>query len=70
MALIQNDIAPISARKTINFLLVALVVLAGGFLLYKQARRVFMPTITEADACKPDPNYEFKDPSKHPNDCR
>lgn len=70
MAVFRNDIGPISAKQAINFALLAAVLIIGGIVTYKAARKVFMPTITEADACKPDPNYEFKDPAKHPNDCR
>lgn len=70
MALVTNDIGPISLKKAVNFTLLAAVFIIGGIVLYKQIRRTFMPTITEAGACKPDPNYEYKDPAKHPNDCQ
>ena len=70
MALIQNDIGPISARRTIEVVLIGLLVLGAGFVLYKQFRRTFFPAPVDANQCKDDPNYHYKDPSKHPQDCK
>ena len=69
MALIQNDIGPVSLRGLISTTVVVVVIVATGFLLWKYARRVLFPAPVDATKCKDDPNYEYKDPANHPNDC-
>ena len=69
MALIQNDLGPISAKNSINLVLILLVLTAAIFLLWKQIRKILSPSNVAANLCKDDPNYAYKDPAKHPNDC-
>lgn len=69
MALIQNDIGPLQASKVLNFMVIAIVVVVGGFFLYKQFRQAIFPAPVDATKCAQDDNYHYKDPSKHPNDC-
>ncbi|MBC7778080.1 MAG: hypothetical protein H7246_21790 [Phycisphaerae bacterium] len=69
MAIIRNDIGPISAKSSINLVLILFVLAAAIFLLWKQIRKIVAPSNVDAGLCKDDPNYAYKDPAKHPNDC-
>lgn len=69
MALVKNDIGPISARGIINVVLIVGTVVLLGFIVYKQLSKVLYPAAVDSQKCADDPNYEYKDPAKHPNDC-
>lgn len=67
--LVKNDIGPISLRGLLGFVIVAAVIIAGGFVLYKQFRKAVFPAPVDATKCAQDDNYHYKDPTKHPQDC-
>lgn len=69
MALVKNDIGPISARGIINVVLIVVTVVLLGFIVYKQLSKVLYPAAVDSQKCADDTNYEYKDPAKHPNDC-
>lgn len=68
MAIIKNDIGPISVRSVINVTLIIAVLVIVGLVVYKQLARLLYPAQVDKNRCPDDPNYEYKDPHKHP-DC-